>query len=260
MTELKNPTAADAPRGPTAPDDGGADALASLHKMSTTAGISTQEYVAINIPSIVALFLGLAGVLAVLWPVLLLVPAAGIVVGLIALAQIRASNGTQTGRGFALLGILIALAIGGFVAVRSVIERNQSGVDRQEIIRQIEQLGRHVGAKEYDAAYAMMTDRFRSRVSRSEYEAVWEASQAYESLGRMKSMEWNRTDILFMDDPTTGVRIATAYGWVRFEKSDHLARHPLIFRKIDGRWQVDDVPQMFLIDKQQRRRTAAQQK
>ena len=260
MTELKDPTAADAPRGPAANDPDGPDPLASLHKMSTTAGISTQEYVAINIPSIVALALGLAGVLAVLWPVLLLVPAAGIVVGIIALAQIRASNGTQTGRGFAWLGIVIALAIGGFVAVRSVIERNQSSVDRQEIIRQIEQLGRHIGAKEYDAAYAMMTDRFRSRVSRSEFEAVWEASQSYPTLGRVKSMEWNRTDILFMDDPTTGVRVGTAYGWVRFEKSNDVARHPLIFRKIEGRWQVDDVPQMFQIDRQQRRRTAAQQR
>src|SRR5829696_1063065 len=98
------------------------DPLATLHKMSTTAGVSSQEYVAINIPSIIAMVLGLASVMAVPVPVLLVVPLAAIVTGLVSLSQIRQSNGTQTGRGFALLGIVLALAIGGFVFVRAVTD------------------------------------------------------------------------------------------------------------------------------------------
>ena len=93
MTELKDTSTAAAPDRPARPASDEPDPLASLHKMSTTAGITSQEYVAINIPSIIALIVGLAGVVAALTPVLLLVPVAGVVVGMVALSQIRASNG-----------------------------------------------------------------------------------------------------------------------------------------------------------------------
>src|SRR3954454_3984530 len=112
MTEFNDPnTTATLPR----PDgDDAPDALAGLHKMSTTAGITSQEYVAINIPSIVALVLGLASVVAVLNAVLLVVPLAAIATAAVALRQIRESNGTQTGRAFAWAGIAFSLAIGGY--------------------------------------------------------------------------------------------------------------------------------------------------
>src|SRR3954454_16156428 len=128
MTEFNDPnTTATLPR----PDgDDAPDALAGLHKMSTTAGITSQEYVAINIPAIVALVLGLASVVAVLNPVLLVVPLAAIVTAFAALSQIRASNGTQTGRPFAILGIVLALAIGGYVLARALVDRYQSKADR----------------------------------------------------------------------------------------------------------------------------------
>src|SRR6476660_5325715 len=79
-----------APAGKTYPDDdSGPDPLASLHKMSTTAGITSQEYVAINIPSIVAFVLGIASLVAVLNPVLLVLPLAAVVTAYAALSQIR---------------------------------------------------------------------------------------------------------------------------------------------------------------------------
>src|SRR3954454_9597425 len=107
-------TATVADERPPARDDA-PNPLASLHKMSTTAGISSQEYVAINIPSIIAPVLGVASVVAVLNPILLVVPLAAIVTAVAALRQIRESNGTQTGRAFAWLGIVLSLAIGGVV-------------------------------------------------------------------------------------------------------------------------------------------------
>jgi hypothetical protein len=228
-----------------APDVGGPDPLASLHKMSTTAGITSQEYVAINIPSILALVLGLATVLAALSPVLLLIPVAAICVALIALSQIRASNGTQTGRGFAWLGIILSLAIGGFVLARAGLEHAKTRADRDVIIRQIEQLGRHVAAGDYEKAYAMFSDRFQARVNRSTFDAVWDQSQKVSQLGRITSMQWNQTTIYFQDDPATGVRAATAYAWVGFEKSPEKARHPLVFRKAAGQWTIDDASQLF---------------
>ena len=244
MTELKDPTPA-APDRAASPDAGEVDPLASLHKMSTTAGITSQEYVAINIPSILALILGLASVLAALTPVLLLIPVAGIIVALVALSQIRASNATQTGRGFAWLGIILSLAIGGFVLARAALEQAKTRADRDVIVRQIEELGRHVAAGDSEKAYAMFSDRFHARVNRATFDAVWEQSQKVPTLGRITSMQWNRTSIYFQDDPATGVRAATAFAWVTFEKSPEKARHPLVFRKSDGRWAIDDATQLF---------------
>ena len=77
--------------------------------MSTTAGITSQEYVAINIPAIMALVLGWPSVVAMLhvsgscWSS----PLAAIVTAFAPIA-VRASNGTQTGRGFAIGGIVLA--------------------------------------------------------------------------------------------------------------------------------------------------------
>ena len=253
MTELKDPTPA-TPDRPASPGTAGPDPLASLHKMSTTAGITSQEYVAINIPSILALVLGLATVLAALNPVLLLIPVAAVIVALVSLAQIRASNGTQTGRGFAWLGILLALGIGGFVLARAAVAHAQTRADREEIVRQIEQLGRHVAAGEYEQAYGMFSDRFRARVNRSTFDAVWDQSQKVAALGRITGMQWNQTSIYFENDPATGGRAATVYAWVMFEKSaDGKARHPLVLRKSGGKWAIDDAPQLFPAERRQRR-------
>src|SRR5688500_6602889 len=146
MTDFNDPKSTATLPPPTDPD--GPDPLASLHKMSNTAGITSQEYVAINIPSIIALLLGLASVVAVLTPVLLVVPLAAVVTAFAALSQIRASNGTQTGRAFAILGVVLALEIGSFVVVREVTRRYQSQADRQAIAAKIDELGRVVRAKE----------------------------------------------------------------------------------------------------------------
>lgn len=243
MTELKDPTPT--PAAPEVADDG-PDPLASLHKMSTTAGITSQEYVAINIPSILALLVGLASVLAVLTPILLIVPVAGIITGFVALSQIRASNGTQTGRGFAWLGILLSLGIGAFVLVAAVVERSRTAADRGEIVQQIQQLGRHVAAKEYDQAYAMFSDRFRARVDRARFDAVWDQLHAFQGFGKMQGMQWNQTHILFEEDAGSGTRVATAYAWVMFEKTgQERPRHPVMFRKVGDKWVIEDAPQMF---------------
>jgi hypothetical protein len=244
MTELKNPSPASVPP-PADPAGEETDPLASLHKMSTTAGITSQEYVAINIPAIITPLVGLASLLAVLSPLLLIVPVAGVVLGLVSLGQIRASNGTQTGRVFALVGIILSLAIGTVVLAAALVERSRTAADRAEVVSQIQQLGRHVAAREYDQAYAMFSPRFHNRVNRSTFDAGWDQSQQYPGLGKIVSMEWNQTSMYFQDEPDSGTRVANAYAWVSFEKGKEKARHPLVFRKSGGTWKIDDAPQIF---------------
>lgn len=252
MTELQDPSRSTAPTGATPPDD---DPLAHLHKMSTTAGVSTQDYVAINIPSLVALVLGLASVLAVVFPVVLLVSALSIVFAVFSLRQIRESNGTQTGRGFAYLGILLSLAIGGFVLARQVVSRNQTRADRQEIVARIEELGRYISARQYDKAYAMCSDRFQARVDRARFDATWEQMQNYPTYGAVQSMRWNQTDIFFEEDPDSGAKQGSAYAWVQYEKSKDPVRTPYVFRKVGGQWVIDDAPQVFPAERPRKRPT-----
>ena len=223
----------------------GPDALSGLHKMSTTAGITSQEYVAINIPSIIALVLGLASVVVVLSPVLLVVPVAAIATAFAALSQIRASNGTQTGRGFAILGIVLALVIGGIVLAREVMERFQRKADRQAIAARIEEVGRLVRAKDYDQTYKLFTPRFQSRINRQTFEAKWEATQSFHDVGRITSIEWNRTNILFQAEPVSGANAAFAASWIRFEKVSEPARYTFEFRKSGSDWQIEDIPSLF---------------
>jgi hypothetical protein len=113
-------------------------------------------------------------------------------------------------------------------------------------------LGDHVKAREYDKAYAMFSDRFHNRVTRATFDAVWDQAQSLPQLGKITSMEWNQTSIYFQDEPGSGTRVASAYAWVTFERGKEKARHPLVFRKVDGKWFIDDASQLF---PSERRRT-----
>ena len=54
-----------------------ADPLSKLHKMSTTAGLASQQYVAVNIAAVMAALLGVASGLSVFSPLLLVIPIVG---------------------------------------------------------------------------------------------------------------------------------------------------------------------------------------
>src|SRR5271167_101284 len=90
------------------------DPFQRLHKMSTTAGLGSGDYVAINNAALTALLLGIASCL-VLWgsTLLLVIPALSVLSAILAFRQVSASNGTQTGKGMALLGLLLSLGMGG---------------------------------------------------------------------------------------------------------------------------------------------------
>src|SRR4051812_25063806 len=112
---------------------GGADELARLHHMSTTAGLGTQEYVAINPVAVAAVLLGLASALSLLDNILLVVPIAAIICSLIAMKQIKNSNGTQTGKGLVTLGLLLSIGFAGFIGSRAATAAIRTKSDREAI-------------------------------------------------------------------------------------------------------------------------------
>src|SRR5256885_92433 len=138
MPELERPSQST----PTPSDQG--DPIAHLHKMSTTAGVGSQDYVAINNAAIVSVILGICTSLAFLGIPFLIIGLAGIVSAIIALYQIRHSNGTQGGRGIAVLGMLLSLAIAGGVAATNILEWLHQRDDEHQISAVLEQLGQHL--------------------------------------------------------------------------------------------------------------------
>src|SRR5436309_10235622 len=103
MTDLMPKRPADA----STDNSGQDDLLAHLHKMSTTAGLGTTEYVAINPLAVATVFLGAASALALLDHTLLAIPVLAVVCAIVALRQVIRSGGTQTGRGIAVLGLVL---------------------------------------------------------------------------------------------------------------------------------------------------------
>src|SRR4051812_32720499 len=160
MTETRNTSPA-----PDAPDP-----LASLHKMSTTAGLGSGDYVAINPVAIFAIIMGVASALALFEEtVLLLLPAAAIIGAVIALRQISKSNGTQTGRGLAIGAIVLALLFGGYTTVKAATEGIRTKNDRNAIGDLLTKLGQAAKAGDFHAAYSLFTPRFQERTPESKF-------------------------------------------------------------------------------------------
>ncbi len=92
--------------------------------MSTTAGLGSQDYVAVNVTSVVAVLFGLASLLAIASPVLLVFPIVGVVLEPDRLRQVRNSNGTQTGKGLAILGLVLS----GIITAVNILRSGIAGV------------------------------------------------------------------------------------------------------------------------------------
>src|SRR5580704_164893 len=75
--------------------------LVNLPKMSATAGVGVQEYVAVSVSAVFSLLLGFASLLAIMENALIVIPILALALSIVALRQINRSNGTQTGRGVA---------------------------------------------------------------------------------------------------------------------------------------------------------------
>jgi hypothetical protein len=232
---------------PDRPDaqDAKSDPLAGLYKMSRTAGLGAQDYVAVNATAVIALLLGLASSLAVVGVLLLIIPATAIIVGLIAIRQIQRSAGTETGKGLAILGIVLALLFAGVKGGKDLNAYRMVQQEKDQIIALIDQVGKDVKSENYSAAWAHFSDRFKQGVSRNDFDAFWIRTKLPEYGGPVTGMRWN--GILQVDiDPETGAR--TAAGMVlidlqtRNKNGEQIyARVPATFRKVDGQWMIDSM-------------------
>jgi len=227
------------------------DPLSKLHKMSTTAGLGSGDYVAVNIVAVVTALLGVASILAKLNNALLVIPIVGILCGVIAIMQIGRSNGTQTGRGLAIVGLLLSLGFGGFVIVQQITDYYRTQQDQKEIAALIAELGERIKAKDYAKAYDLFDSNFQDAVSAEKFKSrlsFFETAQAMELYGGMKNMEWNGR-LVFDTDTRTGSMIAGGVALMNFDKKGEPSRQAAYFRKIGSKWKVDALPDLFPAEK-----------
>ena len=246
MPEVDSQSGSDTLAGGPAPD-----ALAGLYHMSNTAGAGTQEYVAINPVAIWAAFFGIASVLVVMSNVLLVVPLIGAVCSVVALSQIRSSNGTQTGRGLATLGLIFAVALGGGKLGYDLFTNLRTSADESRISQLLHEMGQNVVSGKYDQAYAGFTDAFKQRVSRAEFERDFRDFSTLAGAGTFQGIEWNRQVIIMEEKPDTDIVNGMAMALFQYSGSSEPRRVVVAFEKSGGVWRPDNVESIFPTKKKQ---------
>lgn len=247
MPQLDSQSGPDTTSGAEAPD-----VLSGLYHMSNTAGAGTQDYVAINPTAIWAVFFGVASVLVVMSNVLLAIPLVGALCGVIALVQVRSSNGTQTGKGLAIIGLFLSLALGGGKLGYLGYTSFRTSADDERIGQLMHELGQQVIDGKYDAAYAGFTDEFKQRVSRAEFEQGFKAFNEVPGLGKLQSIDWNHQVIGTEEKPDTGIVEAYAMGLYQYAGAPEGRRVVMQYQKSGGAWRPDAIESIFPTKKRQK--------
>jgi hypothetical protein len=238
---LNSPKPSSAPRDPAADTD----PLLHLHKMSTTAGVGSQDYVAVNVTSVVAVLFGLASLLAILSNVLLVIPVVGVILGLVALHQVRSSNETQTGKALAILGLFLSAAITAAIFCYQFVQDARQRADEAALSALCVKYGNLIANKNFDEAYTLFDSDFQTRVSEQAFKIHLASMQQRGGLlPPIDGVSWNGLATFHPGDD--GTETADAMIKLHFQGSDDEPRAEAHFRRsADGTWLIDNIPQQF---------------
>lgn len=252
MSQLPNPSTAHVPPPPNDPGLGD-DPLAKLHRMSTTAGVASQQYVAINGAAVVAtvlaavsLWFGLMAWTSTLW---LVIPLAGVICGIVAWRQIADSNGTEKGRLFAAIGVVGSLLIAGAVIARQAAQSRHERADGRAMADAVAKLGDLVRANKMADAYQMFSVNFRTRISEDVFAKKWTAFQDPAYYGKLQSLTWNDVPPQYEQTDGGETTLAVIYAAGKFERAE--PRFTVIYRKAGDTWQLDNIPEVFPAERKQ---------
>ena len=234
--------------GSTAPADSNAppaEPLTNLFKMSPTAGVATTDYASINSMAIVTILLGVASVLSLFSSYVLIVPLAGIICGIIAVRQIRDSNGTQVGMGLTICGMLLSLGIGGSVLGYQSVKAWQVRQQEQQIATLIDKIGSLLADKKYEEIYSLSSPRLQQRVPKEQFVAHLSNMNANPNFGQVQWIQWNGLAMAFEVNPDSGVQTATTMAKEKVEKFADPSREVMVFTSSDKGWLLEDIPRVF---------------
>jgi hypothetical protein len=244
MTQTNLPTdsaVSNAP-GTGQPGSAGADPLLGLHKMSMTAGLGSTDYVAVNVTSVVSVLFALAGLLGILANLLLLIPVTGMILAIVALSQIRNSNGTQTGKGLAWIGLAISTLVIAGVLGNQGLQALRQRDDQKAIGALCGKLGQLVAGGQYDQAYDLFDDDFKARVSQDAFKVRLEMMQQDAVITPIVSIDTG--GLMGFNQPEFGDMRAEAVMRTHYQ-NQRTGSYEIHFRRTAGRWLIDDIPDMF---------------
>lgn len=247
------------PAKPTAPGSGsdqvsagrptpdtGIDPITGLHRMSKTAGVGLQDYAEVSPFAVWAMVLGLASWLVFFGPVLYVVPALGLSLGVVAVVRILRSNGTQTGLLPALLGIGLSAGLSGFSGYQWLQTQRAETVDRAAISGLVSQFNAAVVGGNYADGYELFEATFRSRVSLEAFVERLSALQSSPVYGRITKVDWNGI-VLFEEARGSGVRMAFSKLLITIEAGGQsfVDRQGIQFSRTPDGWRIRDIPVFF---------------
>ncbi len=218
--------------------------LGKLYKMSMTAGLGSTDYVAINVTSVVALVFGVASALSFLDNLLLVLPITGIILSIVALRQIFDSNGTQSGKILATVGLLLSLLLGGSVIAKQSMEALGERNDEQAISNICQQLGQSIAAQKFDDAYNLFDDQdFKARVPLEAFRLRLTSIQhGTGPFPPISSIIWNKRSSF---SGTGDDRQAQVVMIVSFSTTAAVSRMDTSFRQRNGQWKISNIDDLF---------------
>ncbi len=220
------------------------DPIASLYKMSTTAGMGAGDYVEVNKTAVAAASLAVVSLLAFLgWPFLLLGLVA-VLCGMAALRQIRNSNGTQGGRLVAWFGILGAVAVAGGLVTVEMVRQADDAANGRQINALLDQFSKAMAAGDYEKARSLFVPEFQQKVSLEKFKAAWGTAAEMERLGRFVSLRSNDR-YGFTEGKGGSVYFGFTMGVSKFEKFSGDVGVIFAARDERGQWQLYNVPRIF---------------
>lgn len=249
---MSNPTT-NPPSSPnTAP---GMDPFQKLHKMSTTAGVGSHDYVAVNTPAVVSAIAGLSSISAMVAPVMLFVPAFAVVCAVVAWSQIGKSNGTQTGKLLAILGVVAGLGFGGYVVAGQIRDARAFAESRREIGALFTTFTDATSKGDHEAAYKVFGPAFQSRNKFATFSAFLKMLEDNASYGKIVSSEWNERMEAMADTMGEGNDLARAAVTLKFEKGDARISSDVVLvrRRSDEKWVIEQMQPLFEQEQAQQR-------
>lgn len=251
---MSNPTT----NPPSSPNNtSGMDPFQKLHKMSTTAGVGAHDYVAVNTPAVIAAIAGLASISAIVSPVMLVVPAFAVVCAVMAWAQIGKSNGTQTGKLLAILGVLTGLGFGGYVVAGQIREARAFAESRREIGALFTNFTTATSKGDHAAAFQVFGPSFQSRNKFPAFSAFLKMLEDNQSYGKIVGSDWNERLEAMADTMGEGNDLARAAVTLKFEKSDAKISSDVVLvrRRSDEKWVIEQMQPLFEQEQAQQRPT-----
>jgi hypothetical protein len=226
------------------------DPLLHLHKMSMTAGLGSGDYVAVNITAVIAVLVGLASLLSFIGSLLLIIPLVGAILAIIALRQIADSNGTQTGKPLALIGLLLSIIITLANFTWRGVDYAKHRADTQAINAVAIQFGNLLKDHDYDRAYDLFDADFQYRVPQAAFKVHLASIQESKMVPPIDSITSNGyVQFQAAQSEAEGTETAEAVFIAHFTGGDE-GRMQVWLHKIDGQWKFDSMPDLFPTPKQ----------